>query len=131
MQLDSPTIGALARELNDTLAGGRIDRVLMPRSDLLILLSDINGLYTKDPHRFDDAELIEEVRAITPEILALAGDAGSDLGTGGMATKLSAAKIIMEAGENMVIANGAEPQILYDIIAGRKTGTRFIGKGGT
>ena len=100
------------------------------KSDLLILLSDINGLYTKDPHQYDDAELIEEVRSITPEITALAGAAGSELGTGGMATKLSAAKIIMESGGNMVIANGKDPQILYDIVAGRKTGTLFIGKGG-
>lgn len=97
------------------------------RSDLLILLSDINGLYTKDPHKYGDAELIEEVHAITPEIMALAGEAGA-LGTGGMATKLSAAKIIMEAGANMVIANGQDPYILYDIIAGQHTGTRFIGK---
>lgn len=99
------------------------------QSDLLILLSDINGLYTKDPHRYDDAELIDEVREITPEIMALAGGAGSTLGTGGMTTKLSAAKIIMEAGGDMVIANGADPQILYDIVAGLKTGTRFIGRG--
>jgi len=99
------------------------------RSDLLILLSDINGLYTKDPHRYDDAELIDEVRSITPEIIALAGGAGSTLGTGGMATKLTAAGIIMEAGGDMVIANGKDPQILYDIIDGLKTGTRFIGKG--
>ena len=98
------------------------------KCDLLVLLSDIDGLYTKDPHRYEDAKLIEEVRAITPEIMALAGGAGSALGTGGMATKLSAAKIIMEAGGDMVIANGKEPQILYDIIDGKNSGTRFIGK---
>ena len=69
------------------------------------------------------------MRSITPEIIALAGGAGSTLGTGGMATKLSAAGIIMEAGGDMVIANGKDPQILYDIIDGLKTGTRFIGKG--
>jgi glutamate 5-kinase len=98
------------------------------QADLLILLSDIDGLYTKDPHRYDDAELIDEVRAITPDIMALAGKPGSDLGTGGMATKLTAAKLIMEAGGNMVIANGKDPQVLYDIIAGNKIGTQFIGK---
>lgn len=98
------------------------------KGDLLILLSDIDGLYTKDPHRYDDAMLIKEVRSITPEIMGLAGGAGSSLGTGGMATKLSAAKIIMEAGGNMVIANGQEPQVLYDIIEGKNSGTRFIGK---
>lgn len=98
------------------------------QADLLILLSDIDGLYTKDPHRYDDAELIDEVRAITPDIISLAGKPGSDLGTGGMATKLTAAKLIMEAGGNMVIANGKDPQVLYDIIAGKKIGTQFIGK---
>ena len=98
------------------------------KGDLLILLSDINGLYTKDPHRYDDAMLIEEVREITPEIMALAGGAGSSLGTGGMATKLSAAKIIMESGGDMVIANGQDPEILYDIMEGKNSGTRFIGK---
>ena len=100
------------------------------RGDLLILLSDIDGLYTKDPHKYDDAELIDEVREITPEILALAGGAGSALGTGGMATKLAAAKIIMDAGADMVIANGSDPCILYDVVTGGKTGTRFIGKRG-
>ena len=98
------------------------------KGDLLILLSDIDGLYTKDPHKYEDAVLIEEVRSITPEIMALAGGAGSSLGTGGMTTKLSAAKIIMEAGGDMVIANGQDPQVLYDIMEGKKLGTRFIGK---
>lgn len=98
------------------------------KGDLLILLSDIDGLYTKDPHKYEDAVLIEEVRSITPEIMALAGGAGSSLGTGGMTTKLSAAKIIMEAGGDMVIANGQDPQVLYDIMEGKNLGTRFIGK---
>ena len=98
------------------------------KGDLLILLSDINGLYTKDPHRYNDAILIKEVREITPEIMALAGGAGSSLGTGGMATKLSAARIIMEAGGDMVIANGQDPEVLYDIMEGKNLGTRFIGK---
>ena len=98
------------------------------KGDLLILLSDINGLYTKDPHRYNDAILIKEVREITPEIMALAGGAGSSLGTGGLATKLSAARIIMEAGGDMVIANGQDPEVLYDIMEGKNLGTRFIGK---
>ena len=98
------------------------------KGDLLILLSDIDGLYTKDPHKYEDAVLIEEVRCITPEIMALAGGAGSSLGTGGMTTKLSAAKIIMEAGGDMGIANGQDPQVLYDIMEGKNLGTRFIGK---
>lgn len=99
-------------------------------ADLLILLSDINGLYTADPHRDPSAELIPLVRELTAQIEALAGSAGSALGTGGMATKLMAAKIIMEAGGDMVIANGAEPEILYDIIGGKPVGTRFLGTGG-
>ena len=99
-------------------------------ADLLILLSDIDGLYTKDPHRFDDAELISQVHKLTPEILSLAGDAGSALGTGGMATKLTAAGIIMDAGGDMVIANGKDPGVLYDIIEGKQIGTRFYGNGG-
>lgn len=99
-------------------------------ADLLILLSDIDGLYTKDPHRYTDATLIDEVHKITPEVLALAGGSGSSLGTGGMATKLMAARIIMEAGADMVIANGDKPQILYDIMEGEKVGTRFVGNGG-
>ena len=98
-------------------------------ADLLILLSDINGLYTKDPHRYSDAKLIETVHKITPEIMELAGGAGSTLGTGGMATKLTAAKIIMDAGGDMVIANGEDPHILYDIVEGKGIGTRFIGNG--
>ena len=98
-------------------------------ADLLILLSDINGLYTKDPHRYSDAKLIETVHKITPEIMELAGGAGSTLGTGGMATKLTAAKIIMDVGGDMVIANGEDPHILYDIVEGKGIGTRFIGNG--
>lgn len=98
-------------------------------ADLLILLSDIDGLYTEDPHCCANAKRIAEVHDITPDILALAGSAGSDLGTGGMATKLAAAKIIMEVGGDMVIANGSKPEILYDIIAGEHIGTRFVGKG--
>ena len=69
--------------------------------------------------------LIPEVHGITPEILALAGDAGSSLGTGGMETKLRAARISTEAGCDMVIANGASPEHLYDIVEGKAIGTRF------
>ena len=67
-------------------------------ADLLVLLSDIDGLYTADPHKHPDARLIDRVETITPEIEALAGGKGSALGTGGMATKLSAAKLATEAG---------------------------------
>ena len=99
-------------------------------ADLLILLSDIEGLYTADPHKNPDAKLIPVVDAITPEILALAGGAGTSLGSGGMATKLRAAKIAMEAGIDMIITNGEHPQQLYDLFEGKPLGTRFIGKKG-
>ena len=98
------------------------------QADLLILLSDIDGLYTADPKRNADAVLIPKVDAITDDILALAGGAGSDLGSGGMATKLRAAKIAMDAGIDMIITNGENPEILYDIFDGKAVGTKFLGK---
>jgi glutamate 5-kinase len=97
-------------------------------ADRLILLSDIDGLYTADPHKDSTATLIPTVTEITPEILALAGGSGSSLGSGGMATKLRAAQITMEAGIDMVIANGEHPEVLYDIFEGKSVGTQFIGK---
>lgn len=109
---------------NDTL--GAIAAV-NARADLLVLLSDIEGLYTGDPRRNPDAQLIQEVREITPEILALAGDAGSEMGTGGMVTKLKAAKMCMDAGCDMIITNGARPEDLYEIAEGVSIGTRFVG----
>lgn len=96
------------------------------KADLLVLLSDIDGLYTKDPHKNPDAELICVVEKITPEIEALGGGKGSALGTGGMATKLHAAKICTEAGCDMIIANGSDPDLLYEILAGTPVGTRFL-----
>ena len=95
-------------------------------SDLLVLLSDIDGLYTGDPRKNPNVTLISEVHELSEEIMALAGDSGSSLGTGGMHTKLSAARICVDAGCDMVIANGANPEILYSIIAGEKIGTRFF-----
>ncbi len=97
-------------------------------ADLLVLLSDIDGLYTADPRKNPDAVLIPRVDAITEDILALAGGTGSSLGSGGMATKLRAAQIVMEAGIDMVITNGEQPDILYDIVDGKAVGTRFMGK---
>ena len=110
---------------NDTLAAIVSANV---EADLLVLLSDIEGLYTKDPHKFADAKLIPVVEELTPEILALAEGKGSELGTGGMITKLRAADIATRAGIDMIIANGAEPKILYSIVDGKPFGTRFIGK---
>ena len=97
-------------------------------ADLLVLLSDIDGLYTADPHRDLTAQLIRRVEEITPEIEALAGGKGSALGTGGMMTKLAAARMATGAGTDMIIANGERPEILYDIAEGRPVGTRFIAK---
>lgn len=97
-------------------------------ADLLVLLSDIDGLYTADPRKDPDAKLIPTVEAITPEILALAGGTGSDLGSGGMATKLRAAKIVMDAGIDMVISNGDDPERLYALLESSAVGTRFVGK---
>ena len=112
---------------NDTLAA----RVAVSmEADLLILLSDIDGLYTADPRTHPDAELISDIPALTDEIIALAGGAGSSLGTGGMATKLQAATLATAAGCDMVIANGVAPSILYDIADGKPVGSRFRAKKG-
>ncbi len=97
-------------------------------ADLLILLSDIDGLYTDDPRKNPDARLIPLVQEISPQILSLAQGAGSALGSGGMATKLKAAQLVMAAGVDMVIANGENPELLYDLFAGKPVGTRFVGK---
>lgn len=99
-------------------------------ADRLILLSDIDGLYTADPHKCPDAKLIHRVDALTDEIMALAGGAGSSLGTGGMKTKLHAAELCYEAECEMVILNGAAPELLYDLFDGKAVGTRFFAKGG-
>ncbi len=97
-------------------------------ADLLIILSDIDGLYTADPKRNENAELLHTVSEITPEIESMVGGAGSNLGTGGMVTKLKAAKIVNAKGIDMVVANGENPLCLYDIVAGKNVGTRFLGK---
>ena len=112
---------------NDTL--GAIVAVSIG-ADLLVLLSDIDGLYTADPHTDPNAKLIETVEDITPDVLALAGGCGSALGTGGMKTKLRAASMCCDAGCDMIIANGADPGLLYRLIDGESVGTRFIAKKG-
>ncbi len=110
---------------NDTL-GGIV--ACCVKADLLVLLSDIEGLYTADPRKDPEAKLISVVEAVTPEVEALAGGAGTSLGTGGMATKLRAAKMVTEAGCDMIIANGERPDNLYDIVDGKEVGTRFLGR---
>lgn len=110
---------------NDTL--GAVVAVSV-EADLLVLLSDIEGLYTADPHKDPEARLIAQVDEITDEILHLGEGKGSALGTGGMKTKLHAASIATAAGIDMVIANGSEPDILYEIVLGNPAGTLFKGK---
>lgn len=111
---------------NDTL-GAIVAKSI--KANLLILLSDIDGLYTADPHKDPSAELISRVNNVDGSIFALAGGKGSALGTGGMVTKLNAAKICLEAGCEMVIANGRNPLVLYDILDGKPVGTRFSKEG--
>ena len=122
---DTVATAEIALGDNDTL--GAVAAV-NARADLLVLMSDIEGLYTADPRHDPSARLIPEVRELTPELLALAGDAGSEMGTGGMVTKLRAAGMCMEAGCDMIITNGQRPQDLYRIAAGESVGTRFYGK---
>lgn len=97
-------------------------------ADLLLILSDIDGLYDDDPRSNPDAKPIYVVDEVTPEIEAMAGGAGSSLGTGGMSTKINAAKIATEAGIDMVIMNGKEPELLYDLFEDKDIGTIFLGK---
>lgn len=110
---------------NDTLSALVAANI---QAELLILLSDIDGLYNADPHTAPDAQIIPVVEEITDEILALGGGSGSSLGTGGMATKLHAAQIVTAAGADMLIANGEKPTVLYDILEGGHIGTRFLAK---
>ena len=110
---------------NDTL-GAIVAKAV--GADLFILLSDIDGLFTADPHKDENARLIDVVEEITPEIEKMTGGAGSKLGTGGMTTKLKAAATANAAGIDMVIANGKNPKLLYDIVDGKNAGTKFLAK---
>ena len=110
---------------NDTLAAIVSQSV---KADKLVLLSDIDGLYTADPHKDPNGKLIEVIEEITPEIIALGGGKGSSLGTGGMSTKLHAAQIATEAGCDMIIANGQHPELLYDLADGKPIGSLFKAK---
>ena len=111
---------------NDTLAAIVAKSI---HADLLILLSDIDGLYTADPHTHPDAVLLHKVTKIDDAIKELAGVSNSTQGTGGMVTKLQAAEICLGCGCDMVIANGREPANLYAILDGRDVGTRFTMEG--
>ncbi|MEE1037264.1 MAG: glutamate 5-kinase [Oscillospiraceae bacterium] len=108
---------------NDTLAAIVAQSV---KAELLILLSDIDGLYTADPHVDPNAKLLHRVTKLDETILSLAGVSSTKQGTGGMVTKLQAAEICMNCGCAMVIANGREPHNLYDILDGKDVGTKFM-----
>lgn len=95
-------------------------------ADLLLLLSDIDGLYSTDPRESENAVLIERVDELTPDLLSMAGGAGSRRGTGGMVTKLNAAKMAMDSGIDTVILNGNRVEAVYDIMEGKPIGTRFV-----
>lgn len=108
---------------NDTLSA---EVASLVGADLLIILSDINGLYDSDPRENENAKIIPRVEEITEEIRALAGGAGSKLGTGGMVTKIHAAEVCFEHSIPMVIANGDRLENIYDIIGGKVSGTLFM-----
>ena len=110
---------------NDTLAAIVSESV---KADTLVLLSDIDGLYTADPHTHPEATLIQKITQIDDSILALAGGSSTKQGTGGMVTKLQAAKICLNCGCDMIIANGDNPANLYKIVDGVPVGTKFTEK---
>lgn len=107
---------------NDTLAAYVTNLI---EADLLILLSDIDGLMTADPRKNNKATLISEVPEVTDKIYQLAGPTGSDTGTGGLVTKLQAARIVNQCGEAMIIANSSTPNVVERIMAGENIGTFF------
>lgn len=109
---------------NDTLSAVVADFV---DADLLVLFSDIDGLYDSDPHKNPDAKLLPVVYNID-EVKHLAGGAGSNRGTGGMVTKLTAAELATNAGIHMVITNGTNLNALYDLLEGKEVGTLFVSK---
>ena len=111
---------------NDTLAAFVSESV---DADKLILLSDIDGLYTADPHTHPEAQLIRIANKVDDAMYALAGGSSCQLGTGGMVTKLRAAEICLACGCSMIITNGNKPENLYDIVDGKSIGTTFTEDG--
>ena len=107
---------------NDTLSAMVSELI---HGDLLVILSDIDGVYDDDPHKNPDAALIHEIPEVNDQIEALAKGAGSKLGTGGMATKIHAAKLGIQAGFATVIMSGQQPEQLYELFAGKQVGTRI------
>lgn len=109
---DNDTLGALVGCLID--------------ADLLVILSDIDGLYDDNPRRNPDARLIERVERIDRSVMAVAGEAGTAVGSGGMITKIKAARVLMVAGIPMVICHGRRENVIVDVAAGEDVGTRFV-----
>lgn len=107
---------------NDTLSA--IVAALI-QADLLILLSDIDGLYTDDPNKNQDAKFIDFVEEIDDNLAKMGKGSASSVGTGGMATKISAAKIATDSGADMVIANAKDVQVILDVVEGNTVGTLF------
>ncbi|MBQ9438963.1 MAG: glutamate 5-kinase [Lachnospiraceae bacterium] len=99
------------------------------RADLLVILSDIDGFYDKDPRLYKNAKLIDRIGKIDESTYALAGGAGSRRGTGGMRTKLQAAELATSQQIKTLVTNGKNPEVLYDISEGKKVGTLFTGEG--
>ena len=98
-------------------------------ADLLILLSDIDGLYTDDPHKNQDARFVDVVDSLDENLISMGKEStGTDVGSGGMATKLQAARVSTAAGADMIIANGADFHIIHRLILGEKYGTIFPAK---
>ena len=110
---------------NDSLSAAV---AVLTGADLLVILTDTDGLFDGNPQENPDAQLIPVVEAITPEIEALCGGAGTARGTGGMLTKVLAAKTATAAGIPVIVMNGSAPQDLYRVTDGHRTGTLFLGK---
>ncbi|MGZ3457365.1 MAG: glutamate 5-kinase [Archangium sp.] len=119
---DTVSVDELKFGDNDTLAALVAGVV---EADALVVLSDVEGLFTADPRKTPDARLLSQVDAVTPELLALAGGSGTQVGTGGMATKIRAAARVTELGVRCVITSGAVPGRLRSVLSGEPRGTLF------
>lgn len=108
---DNDTLGAIVLEITD--------------ADILIMLSDIDGFYDKNPMTHEDALLFHTIHEITDDTYQLASDSGTKFGTGGMTTKLAAAQRVLENNKQMVLANGNDPSVLFSILNGEEVGTLF------
>ena len=124
---DTVAIDELELEVgeNDSLAA---IVATIAKADLFIMMSDIDGLFDKDPNSSDDAQMIPVVQEITDEIRGVAGGVTTNVGTGGMRTKILAVEIAFEAGIDVVLMNGKTPKKLYDLFEDKPVGTLFTKK---